>query len=197
MKRLSLKTTLLSPLTRALTILSLLSPLLGFAALNYPMIVVKEASVMKGPAYQQPAGVFQCQTTSLVSKSVKVMAWYSTPVPTAEKMLALERNLSVFATRRVGDDIHNIVTLWLATKQGGQDAYYQLTDVEMQHYELPKLTVIRPGVLLVEADTLSPDPNEDNLNMQIPIIPGQLRQTIFVGGLRPDGMQLSHQTCTR
>ncbi len=196
MKNATLKTALLSPLSKILTIaIVLISSLYANAKTHYAITVVSEASVMaKGS--EPTAETFQCKNSKLISKAVAKMGYERSTTKKAEKVMQITKETTLFAFRNTDDGYLNSVTVYLAVHSIQGTKYYPLTEVDMERFELPEMK-LKNNILTVEADTLTVDPLEENDLMKVPVIQGRLYQTVQIGEMTADGLQITTLSCSK
>lgn len=192
----SLKTALLSPLSKVSTIaLVLISSLFANAKPHYAITVVSEATVMaKGT--ESTAETLQCKNSKALSKAVSKMGYDRSTTKKPEKITQINKATTLFAFRNTDDGYLNSVTLYIADQSLQGTKYYPITEIEMERFELPKIK-LKNNILTVEADTLTVDPREENDMMKIPIIQGRIYQTIQIGEMTSEGLQITTLSCSK
>lgn len=162
------------------------------AQTEFPMTVVKTARVSPNA---QPAtnGVLNCVTSNITSKAQSKIESYSSHGQKAIKLLELSPDSSLFAQQNTDDHHLNDVTLWIQIRRNKQAQYFQISEIPMHGYVLPKVQLVKDA-LVIQADTVNFDPEEDK-EWSVRNTPGQLYQTIRVGSLIQSGLSLSTLTC--
>ena len=162
------------------------------AQTEFPMTVVKTARVSP---HTQPAsnGVLNCVSSNTTSKAQSKIESYSSHGQKAIKLLELSPDSSLFAQQNTDDHELNDVTLWIQIRGNKQVQNFQISQIAMHEYTLPKVQLVK-GVLVIQADTINFDPEEDK-EWSVRNTPGQLYQTIRLGSLSQGGLSLSTFTC--
>ena len=188
---------ILSPLS-IISTLSLLLTSTSFAikVTKFPMTVVTEAEVMSNDDIKPLGKPMICnQKQNFASPSAKINFYRST-TRKAEMLQQINPNTVLFASRNTDDGYLNSVTLWLAIRNGQSVKYFPITEIDMERFELPKIRLDQ-NTLVIEADTMTIDPKEENEFAKVPTIAGQLYQTIQTGSLSEQGLALNILSCTR
>ena len=183
----------LGPLSITLTISMLLISAKSWSQTHYTMTVVKEAWVGNGSS-QPNSEPLSCISANKISQALSRMVSHSQHGQKPIKLLDINSNSALFAIQNT-DDFHlNTVSLWVQIKNQKKLAFFQISEIEMYEYTLPKVN-LNNGVLTVEATTMTVDPTNDNENFKVPNTIGRLYQTIKVGQVLPNALQLNILTC--
>jgi hypothetical protein len=184
--------TILGPLSKTLTLfMILLTSFFAQATPEYAMTVVKSARVMGPNEKVKPAMV--CGTVPYMAPAVASIGWNQTTTK-PQKIFSISSSQSVYATRNSDEAFVKTVTLWLEIKNRNTLKYFSLTDVDMQNFEWPKIK-FEGNRLVIEADTLSVAPEDENEIMPIPTIPGQLQRTLSFGPINANGLSMMISSC--
>lgn len=189
-------TTLLSPLSKLSTaFVLLLSTTFSYAKPHYAITVVSEASVST-KATEPDAPPMGCKSEQAIANAAARLTWQGSPDRKPETILQVSPTEAVIATRNTEEPFLNSVTLWLAKKSGTKTQYFPMTEIDMERYELPK-TKLSGRTLIIEADTMTIDPNEEDEMLRFPNLAGELYQTIRIGETHAGALGLAKLSCTR
>lgn len=165
-----------------------------YAQTNYPMIVVKEARVGQRTQISSPS--LACQTNLKTTNALKSLHWIGSKNRKPEPILALDKNATIYATRNTDDSYLNSVTLWLVSKSKNGVKYFELTEVNMENYELPDVQ-LKQDTLIIRANAMKADPDnaEDEFMKDHPVIKSKMYQTIQITNSANDQIQIKSLVC--
>jgi hypothetical protein len=183
----------LGSMSRTLTIVLSFLSISIFAKPQYPMTVVKEAWVNSNSALRVTS-YLSCQSYKRVSKPQKQIMSYSSHGQKPMKIMDLSKEVALFAIQNTDDFYLNNVNLWIQLKRKNSTQFFDISEIMMHAIELPSVQLSQ-GRIVVQATTLTLDPESDNENWKIPNKLGQLYQTIGIGSMSAEGLELNILNC--